>query len=150
MELNQAGELSPGTSVWVWVVRLGKGKWWPGTVTRVSASRPFPIIHARFECRLTGKNGADGAAFIGISTTRMRYLELRNPDLKGADQPDFVPASILARPEGLGADLTEMSEPPATNSTDQTPRLTPATRVKKVRSERKEASDDAISPTLGK
>ena len=140
MELDQAGELGPGTSIWVWIVRLGKGKWWPGAVTRITVAEPFPIIDARFECRSTRKAGADGAAFIGISTTRMRYLQRRNPDLKGADRPDFIPASILAAPEGLGAGLTEVPQTLAVSSADQAPRLTPPMPVKRVRPRRKVAS----------
>jgi len=150
MELNQVGELGPGTSIWVWIVRSGKGKWWPGTVTRITAWEPFPIIEARFDCRSTGKNGTDGAAFIGISTTRMRNLELRDLDLKGADRPDFVPASIHATPEGIGAGLSEIREPQAVSSEERAPRLTPATPVKRVRSRRKVALEDADSPVVGK
>jgi hypothetical protein len=99
MEPQQICELGPGTSVWVWIVRMGKGRWWPGSVVSVAAREPFPIVNARFECRSKGKNGSDGPAFVGISTTRMRYLELRDCYLKGDDRPNFVPSAILAKPE---------------------------------------------------
>ena len=99
MEVNQVCEVGPGTPVWVWIVRLGKGRWWPGSVLSISALKPFPIIDTRFECRSVGRNGIDGPVFVGISTTRMRYLELRDPDLKGADRPDFVPSAVFAKPE---------------------------------------------------
>jgi hypothetical protein len=150
MELNQVSKLGPGTSIWVWIVRFGKGKWWPGAVTRITAWEPFPIVEARFECRSAGKNGADGAAFIGLSTTRMRYLELRNLDLKGADRPDFVPASILVTPEGPDAGLPERREPQRGRATEPSPRLTPATPIKKSRSRRKVALEDADSLPGGK
>jgi len=31
----------------------------------------------------------------------MRYLEDRDPNIKGIDEPHFVPASLLERPEEL-------------------------------------------------
>ena len=105
MEVYQVCEVGPGTPVWVWIVRMGKGRWWPGSVVSVAAREPFPIVNARFECRSAGKNGIDGPAFVGISTTRMRYLELRDPYLKGDDRPNFVPSAILVKPEESEAGL---------------------------------------------
>jgi len=105
MEPRQICELGPGTSVWVWIVRVGKGRWWPGTVLSITLSEPFPMINTRFECRSAQKNGSDGPAFVGISTTRMRYLELREPTLKGNDRPNFVPSAIFAKPEKTKAGL---------------------------------------------
>src|SRR5258708_16034700 len=99
MEVHQVCELGPGPPVWVWIVRVGKGRWWPGSVLSITAVEPFPMIDTRFECRSAGKNGIDGPAFVGISTTRMRYLELRDPYLKGADRPNFVPSAIFAKPD---------------------------------------------------
>jgi hypothetical protein len=92
MEVHQVCELSSGTPVWVWIVRVGRGRWWPGSVLSITAVEPFPMIDTRFECRSAGKNGNDGPAFVGISTTRMRYLESRDPYLKGDDRPAFVPS----------------------------------------------------------
>ena len=97
MEVHQISQLGPGTPIWVWIVRAGKGRWWPGSVLSITALEPFPRIDTRFECRSAGRNGTDGPAFVGISTTRLRYLELRDPDLKGEDRPDFVPSAIFAK-----------------------------------------------------
>ncbi len=105
MEVHQICELGPGTPVWVWIVRVGKGRWWPGSVLSIAALEPFPIIDTRFECRSAGRNGIDGPAFVGISSTRMRYLEPRDPNLKGDDRPHFVPSAIFAKPEKTKAGL---------------------------------------------
>src|SRR5271167_2411336 len=99
MEAHQVSQLGTGTLVWVWIVRVGKGRWWPGSVLSITAVEPFPMIDTRFECRSAGKNGIDGPVFVGITTTRMRYLELRDPHLKGDDRPSFAPTAIFAKPE---------------------------------------------------
>jgi hypothetical protein len=99
MEVHQICQLAPSTPIWVWIVRVGKGRWWPGSVLSITALEPFPRIDTRFECRSAGRNGADGPAFVGISTTRLRYLELRDPNLKGSDQPNFVPSAPFAKPD---------------------------------------------------
>lgn len=39
---------------------------------------------------------------VGIVSTRMRYVELRSPDLKAMDQPEFTPNSVLYAPEDSG------------------------------------------------
>jgi hypothetical protein len=39
---------------------------------------------------------------VGLVSTRMRYIELRNPDLKGSDRPEFTPTSLLFAPEVIG------------------------------------------------
>ena len=99
MEVHQISQLGPGTPVWVWIVRAGKGRWWLGSVLSINALESFPRIETRFECRSARKNGADGPAFVGISTTRMRYLELRDPNLRGDDRPNFVPSAIFVTPD---------------------------------------------------
>jgi hypothetical protein len=99
MEVHRINELGPGTLIWVWIGRIGKGKWWPGSVMSVTPLDAFPIVDTRFEYRSAGRNGNDGPVSIGISTTRMRYLELRDRDLKGADRPDFVPSAIFSNPK---------------------------------------------------
>jgi hypothetical protein len=136
MNVHQVRQLGPGTPVWVWIVRVGKGRWWPGTVISITAVEPFPMIDTRFECRSAGKNGIDGPAFVGISTTRMRYLELRDPGLKGEDRPTFVPSAILAKPEGSGAGLNEVQDPNAINTADPA-RVSLRTSVRKSRSRKK-------------
>ncbi len=136
MKVHQVGELGPGTPVWVWIVRVGKGRWWPGSVLSITALESFPMINARFECCSAGKNGSDGPAFVGISTTRMRYLEPRDPYLKGDDRPNFVPSAILAKPEESEAGLNDVQDLHAMTATDQ-PRASLRTSVKKSRSRKK-------------
>jgi len=133
MEVNQVRQVGPGTPVWVWIVRVGKGKWWPGSVLSITALEPFPIIDTRFECRSVGKNGNDGPAFIGISSTRMRYLELRDPDLKGDDRPNFVPRAILAKPEESEGGLNDMQHPETMTADDRaaSPPLVKKSRARK-------------------
>lgn len=137
MEANQVCQLGPGISVWVWIVRVGKGKWWPGSVLSIAALEPFPIIDTRFECRSTGKNGIDGPAFIGITSTRMRYLELRDPDLRGNDRPKFVPVAIFAKPEGVEVAGTDMQHVDTMTADDRAPRVVSAPPVKKSRARKK-------------
>lgn len=136
MEVHQVCELGPSTPVWVWIVRVGKGRWWPGSVLSITALESFPMINARFECCSAGKNGSDGPAFVGISTTRMRYLEPRDPYLKGDDRPNFVPSAILAKPEESEAGLNDVQDLHAMTATDQ-PRASLRTSVKKSRSRKK-------------
>ncbi len=132
MQVHQICKLSPGTSVWVWIVRVGKGRWWPGSVLSIAALEPFPIVDTRFECRSAGKNGLDGPAFVGISTTRMRYLELRDLHLRGDDRPNFVPSAIFAKPEETEVGL---NDPQHIDSADAPVSL--ATAVKKSRPRKK-------------
>jgi hypothetical protein len=136
MEVHQVCELGPGTTVWVWIVRVGKGRWWPGSVLSIAALQPFPIIDTRFECRSAGRNGTDGPAFVGISTTRMRYLELRAPHLKGDDRPNFVPSAILAKPEESETGLTDVQDLHSMTAADQ-PRVSPRTSDKKSRARKR-------------
>ena len=153
MEVHQVCELGPGTPVWVWIVRVGKGKWWPGSVLSITALEPFPMIDTRFECRSAGKNGIDGPAFVGISTTRMRYLEPRDPCLKGDDRPSFVPVAIFAKPDEGEAGLNDVPDLHAMTAVDQ-PRVSLRTSVKKFRSRNKakvsnptqDATEVAIEP----
>ncbi len=141
MDAHRIGELSPGTHVWVWIVRVGKGRWWPGSVLSIGALEPFPIVDTRFECRAPGKNGVDGPAFVGISTTRMRYLELRDIRRKGEDRPNFVPSAIFAKPEETEAGLNG-GQGVDTMTADG--RVSLATAVKKSRARKK---TKASSPT---
>jgi hypothetical protein len=137
MEVNQVCQVGPGTPVWVWIVRVGKGRWWPGSVLSITALEPFPIVDTRFECRSVGKNGIDGPAFVGISTTRMRYLELRDPDLKGDDRPNFVPSAIFAKPEVSEVGLNDMQHPHTRTADDHAARVSSPPPVKKSRPRKK-------------
>ena len=133
MEVHQVCKLGPGTPVWVWMVRMGRGRWWPGSVVSVAAREPFPIVNARFECRSTGKNGSDGPAFVGISTTRMRYLELRDCYLKGDDRPNFVPSAIFHKPEQTEVGLNDIQHLDTITADDHAPRVVPPAPVKNSR-----------------
>ena len=137
MDVHRISELGQGTPVWAWIVRVGKGRWWPGSVMSITAVEPFPMIDTRFECRSAGKKGIDGAAFVGISTTRMRYLELRDPRLKGDDRPNFVPCAILAKPEEIEAGLDDVEHLETATADDRAAQMSLATRVKKSRSRKK-------------
>src|SRR5260370_18189972 len=137
MEVHQVCELGPGTPVWVWIVRVGKGRWWPGSVLSITAVEPFPMIDTRFECRSAGKNGIDGPAFVGISTTRMRYLELGDPYLKGDDRPSFVPSAIFAKPEQTKVGLSGLHICCALTADDLVPQASLPPPVKKSRSRKK-------------
>jgi hypothetical protein len=101
MEIDHLRELATGTPVWIWIVRMAEGKWLPGAVQRITVREDVSTIVTRFECR-SAKTGsrANKHSFVGMSTTPMRYLEFRDPDLKGDDRPNFVPVSISATPEG--------------------------------------------------
>ena len=134
MEVHRICELSSGTPVWVWIVRVGKGRWWPGAVLSIAARKPFPIINTRFECRSVGKNGIDGPVFVGISTTRMRYLELREDHMKGNDRPNFAPSAIFAKPEQTDAELNDLQTADATTADAGVP---VASAIKKPRSRKK-------------
>src|SRR5260370_1921127 len=136
MEVHQVCELGPGTPGWVWIVRVGKGRWWPGSVLSITAVDPFPMIDTRFECRSAGKNGIDGPAFVGISTTRMRYLELRDLHRKGDDRPSFAPTAIFAKPEESEVGFNDVQDLHAMTAADQ-PRVSLQTSVSKSRARKK-------------
>ena len=137
MEVHQICQLDPDAPVWVWIVRVGKGRWWPGTVLSVAAREPFPVINIRFECRSAGKNGSDGPAFVGISTSRMRYLELRDPHLKGDDRPNFVPSSIFAKPEESAVGVNGVQHLDAMTAYDPAPAVVSSPTVNKSRRRKK-------------
>lgn len=137
MEVHQICELGPSTPVWVWIVRVGKGRWWPGSVLSIAALEPFPIVDTRFECRSVGRNGIDGPAFVGISSTRMRYLEPRDPDLKSDDRPNFVPSAIFAKPEQAEVVFNDIQHLDTIAADDHAPRVVPPAPVKKSRPRKK-------------
>ncbi len=87
----------PGAHVWIWIVRLGKGRWWPGMVEQVTTLADMPNFKVRFESS-SPKKSSRPDTFVGISTTRARYLELRDTKVNGADRPAFVPISLLQQP----------------------------------------------------
>jgi hypothetical protein len=97
---RESHRLRPGTPVWVWVVRLAKGRWWPGTVEGLRSVEGRLRFAVRFECRSASAKDKT-PVMVGITTTAMRYLELRNIDGKGIDQPAYAPVSLLECPEEL-------------------------------------------------
>jgi hypothetical protein len=99
MEPSRVVELMPATPVWVWVVRLGTGKWWPGTVLSLKVLDGIARVTVRFECRTSEKARLHSIAFVGLISTRMRFLELRDPNIKEIDRPHYTPLSLLRAPE---------------------------------------------------
>src|SRR5512146_1112283 len=100
MEPSEVVQLSAGAPIWVWIVRLGKGRWWPGTVEASKMIEGFPHVTVRFEGRARERRNSQAAAvFVGISTTRMRFLHHRDPGAKGDDRPHHVPVPLLRVPE---------------------------------------------------
>ncbi len=101
MRITEAYRLKPGSPVWIWIVHLGRGRWWPGIVEAMRAINGRPRIVVRFECRAIRGRQYYPAVRAGGTTTAMRYLEDRDPNIKGIDELHFVPASLLERPEEL-------------------------------------------------
>ena len=106
MQPSEVGELLLGMPVWVWIVRFGKGKWWPGVVQSVRITDGLPQVAVRFECRASERGKSGPAVFVGISTTRMRFLERRDLNMKGDDRPLYVPVPLLRVPETPGGKVT--------------------------------------------
>lgn len=103
MNFTEIYRIKPGSAVWVWVVRLAKGRWWPGTVEELSSSNGRPRVVVCFECRGVRGPEYSPAVTAGKVTTAMRYLERRDVNIKGIDRPRFIPVSLLERPEELDA-----------------------------------------------
>jgi hypothetical protein len=99
MEPPEVVELVPGRPVWIWLVRFGKGKWWPGTVQSLKVIDGIPYVTVRFEGRAPEGRSSRAAAFVGISTTRMRFLQRRDVEAKGEDRPHDSPVALLRVPE---------------------------------------------------
>jgi hypothetical protein len=99
MEPPEVVELVPGRPVWIWLVRFGKGKWWPGTVQSLKVIDGIPYVTVRFEGRAPEGRSSRAAAFVGISTTRMRFLQRRDVEAKGEDRPHDPPVALLRVPE---------------------------------------------------
>jgi hypothetical protein len=101
MRITEAYKLNPGSPVWIWIVHLAQGRWWPGIVDTIQVINDKPRIVVRFERRITTGRHYHPVVSAGIATTAMRYLKRRDPSIKAIDEPHFVPASLLERPEEL-------------------------------------------------
>ena len=108
MEPSDIGRIGRGTLVWVWVVRVGRGRWWPGTIESLQLRDTLPMLTVKFECSRDPMKERPVVA--GLVSTRMRYIELRNPDLKGMDRPEFTPTSLISAPEENGGTKTTIIE----------------------------------------
>jgi hypothetical protein len=90
MHTSLAHQLVSGSPVWIWMVRLAKGKWWPGVVEQVATVGDMPTFRVRFES-FSSKKSSRPDTFVGISTTRARYLELLTPKLRELISPASFP-----------------------------------------------------------
>ena len=97
MHSSQAHLLAVDAPVWVWIVRLGRGAWWPGTVERTTPGESADIT-IRFECRSKAE-WKYSYVLVGVTTTKARYVELRALDAAGADRPRSAPVALLRQPE---------------------------------------------------
>ncbi len=84
MHPQQSRIVRPGTPVWIWVVQLGRGRWWPGTVEALRPMGNQVRVVVRFECR-PARDRKGAPIRVGVTTTAMRYLELRDGNAKGVD-----------------------------------------------------------------
>ena len=99
MKPSEVKELRLAAPVWVWIVRFGKGRWWPGTVERIETTNGLPLVKVRFESFSRSRHRTDPPVTVGLITAPMRRLERRDISLKGEDRPRFVPTSRLRTPE---------------------------------------------------
>src|ERR1700691_6778684 len=99
MKPSDVKKLTLGAPVWVWIVWFGKGRWWPGTVESIETTNGLPLVKVMFESFSPSQHRADPPVTVGLITTPMRRLELRDINVKGSDRPRFVPTSRLRAPE---------------------------------------------------
>ena len=116
MKPGEEGLLKPGTGIWVWLTRLGKSRWWPGLVMSVDVRDALPSIRVEIAFGLTTPKRSYRPVGAGITSTRMRFIELRDPDLNGQDKPDFVPVSLLRQPEAPAAAALQLETVDASHS----------------------------------
>lgn len=99
MKPSEVKELRLAAPVWVWIVRFGTGRWWPGTVERIETKNGLPLVTIRFESFSRSRQRTDPPVTLGLVTAPMRRFERRDISLKGEDRPRFVPTSRLRTPE---------------------------------------------------
>src|SRR5229473_6925712 len=98
MEPSEVKELKLAAPVWVWIVRFGKGRWWPGTIEGIETKNGLPLVIIRFESFCRSRHRTDPPITVGLVTAPMRHLERRDIGLRGEDRPRFVPTSRLRTP----------------------------------------------------
>jgi hypothetical protein len=99
MKPSEVKELKLAAPVWVWFVRFGRGRWWPGTVEEIETTRELPLVKVKFESFSRSRHRTDPPVMVGLVAAPMRRLERRDVSVNGADRPRFVPASRLRTPE---------------------------------------------------
>jgi len=99
MKPEEVTQLERSTSVWVWIVRFGRGRWWPGTVHAIRVTRGVPLVEVRVGSFSSCRRRSDRSDTVGFIAAPMRRLERRNLNAYGADRPRFVPISRLRIPE---------------------------------------------------
>jgi hypothetical protein len=101
MKPSEVKKLKLAATIWVWVVRFGRGRWWPGTVERIDIKNGLPLVKVRFDSFSLKQHRTDPPISVGFITTPMRRLELRDISVEGSARPRFVPTSCLREPEKL-------------------------------------------------
>src|SRR5260370_41982008 len=99
MRITEAYRLKPGSPVWIWIAHLARGRWWPGIVETMQAINGRPRIFVRFERRVSRGRQYYPAVRAGVTTTAMRYLDMRAPNIKAMDEPHHASSSLLEPPE---------------------------------------------------
>lgn len=99
MKPSEVWKLKGGASVWVWVVRFGKGRWWPGTAEKIEISNALPLVTVRFESFSLSRHHVYPPVTLGFIAAPMRRLEPRDISANGLDRPRRAPASRLQMPE---------------------------------------------------
>jgi len=109
MEPKQIAKMRIKTPVWVWIVRMGTGRWWPGRVESISLQDHLPLLKVRFEYQTFRNDKRYGPPVIGITTARMRHVELRDPDVKALDLPGCAPTPLMEKEERPDPSFFEMN-----------------------------------------
>lgn len=99
MQPSELGKLQPGASVWVWVVRLGKGRWWPGAAEKIEITNGLPLVIVRFESFSLSRYHLDPPVTLGFVAAPMWRLEPRAIGAKGRDRPRRAPTSRVRMPK---------------------------------------------------
>jgi hypothetical protein len=66
MKPSEVNELKLGTPVWVWIVRFGKARWWPGIVEGIETANGLPDINVRIEPFSLARHRTDPPVTVGF------------------------------------------------------------------------------------